>query len=99
MKASERLGIPRYDTLQPEFNDTKNQLGTVSMARGADPASADTSFFISFGPHPELDGTYTAFARVVDGVPVVQAIENVPVNGEAPVTRLEVRHVRVERQR
>jgi peptidyl-prolyl cis-trans isomerase B (cyclophilin B) len=84
-------------TLQPEFNDTKNQLGTVSMARGDDPASADTSFFISFGPNPALDGKYTAFARVVDGVPVVQAIENVPVNGEAPVARLEVRHVRVER--
>jgi cyclophilin family peptidyl-prolyl cis-trans isomerase len=86
-------------TLQPEFNDTKNQLGTVSMARGDDPASADTSFFISFGPNAALDGKYTAFARVVGGVPVVQAIENVPVSGEAPVTRLEVRHVRVERQR
>jgi peptidyl-prolyl cis-trans isomerase B (cyclophilin B) len=86
-------------TLQPEFNDTKNELGTVSMARGADPASADTSFFISFGPNPALDGKYTAFARVVAGVPVVQAIENVPVSGEAPVTKLEVRHVRVERVR
>jgi len=86
-------------TLQPEFNDTKNQLGTVSMARGDDPASADTSFFISFGPNPALDGKYTAFARVADGLAVVETIENVPVSGEAPQNRVEVRHVRVERAR
>jgi len=83
--------------LQPEFNDTKNVKGTVSMARGDDPASADTSFFISFGPNPALDGKYTAFARVADGLAVVETIENVPVSGEAPQNRFEVRHVRIER--
>ena len=40
--------------LQPEFNDTQHVLGTVSMARGDDPASADTSFFISLGPNAVL---------------------------------------------
>jgi cyclophilin family peptidyl-prolyl cis-trans isomerase len=83
--------------LQPEFNDTKHVKGTVSMARGDDPASADTSFFISLGPNAVLDGKYTAFARVADGIPAVDAIEQVPVNGEAPVNRVEVKHVRVER--
>jgi len=83
--------------LQPEFNDTKNVKGTVSMARGDDPASADTSFFISFGPNAVLDGKYTAFARVVDGMAAVDALEQVPVNGEAPVNRVDVKHVRVER--
>ena len=34
----------------PEFNDTKHELGIVSMARGDDPASAQTSFFICTGP-------------------------------------------------
>ena len=77
--------------LQPEFNDTPHVKGTVSMARGDDPASADTSFFIVLGPSPVLDGKYTAFGRVVDGLPVVDAIEQVPVNGEAPETRIEVR--------
>jgi peptidyl-prolyl cis-trans isomerase B (cyclophilin B) len=84
--------------LQPEFNDTQHAKGTVSMARGADPASADTSFFISLGPNAVLDGKYTAFARVVDGMPVVEAIESVPVTGEAPQTRVEVRRVRLERR-
>ena len=84
--------------LQPEFNDTSHVKGIVSMARGDNPASADTSFFIVLGPSPVLDGKYTAFARVVDGLPVVEAIEQVPVNGEAPVTRVDVRRVTVERR-
>ena len=83
--------------LQPEFNDTRHVKGTVSMARGDDPASADTSFFISFGPNAVLDGKYTAFARVTDGLPVLEALENVPVNGEAPRDRVEVKHVRLEK--
>jgi peptidyl-prolyl cis-trans isomerase B (cyclophilin B) len=84
--------------LQPEFNDTPHVKGTVSMARGENPASADTSFFIVLGPSPVLDGKYTAFARVIDGLPIVEAIEQVPVNGEAPVTRVEVRRVILERR-
>ncbi len=84
--------------LQPEFNDTPHVKGTVSMARGDDPASADTSFFIVLGPSPVLDGKYTAFGRVVDGLPVLEAIEQAPVNGEAPVTRIEVTSVRIEKR-
>jgi peptidyl-prolyl cis-trans isomerase B (cyclophilin B) len=84
--------------LQPEFNDTAHVKGTVSMARGENPASADMSFFIVLGPSPVLDGKYTAFGRVVNGLPVVEAIEQVPVNGETPVTRVEVKSVRVEKR-
>lgn len=84
--------------LQPEFNDTTHVKGTLSMARGDNPASADTSFFIVLAPSPVLDGKYTAFGRVVDGLPVVEAIEQVPVNGEAPVTRIEIKGVRVEKR-
>ncbi len=81
--------------LQPEFNDTKHVKGIVSMARGDDPASATTSFFIVTGDGSSLDGKYTAFGRVVDGMSVVEAIEQTPVNGEAPVTRVELKTVRV----
>jgi peptidyl-prolyl cis-trans isomerase B (cyclophilin B) len=84
--------------LQPEFNDTPHVKGTISMARGDNPASADTSFFIVLAPSPVLDGKYTAFGRVVDGLPVVEAIEQVPVNGEAPVTRIEIKSARVEKR-
>ena len=84
--------------LQPEFNDTKHVKGIVSMARGDDPASATTSFFICTGASSALDGVYTAFGRVVDGMAAVEAIEAAPRNGEAPVTRIELKSVRVERR-
>ncbi len=84
-------------TLRAEFNDVPHVKGTVSMAHGDDPDSASTSFFICTAPTPSLDGKYTAFGRVVDGLSVVEAIEGVVVNGEAPVTRVEIVRVRVER--
>ena len=45
------------------------------------PASASTSFFICTGTSTALDGAYTAFGRVVDGMPVVEAIEASPRTG------------------
>lgn len=81
--------------LPPEFNDTKHVKGIVSMARLDDPGSATTSFFICTGEASSLDGKYTAFGRVVDGLSVVEAIEAVPLNGEEPVTRIELKQVRV----
>jgi peptidyl-prolyl cis-trans isomerase B (cyclophilin B) len=81
--------------LPPEFNDTRHVKGIVSMARGDDPASASTSFFIVTADAPSLDGKYTAFGRVVEGMAVLEAIEAAPVNGETPVTRIELKSVRV----
>ena len=83
-------------TLQPEFNDTVHERGTLSMARGDDPASATSSFFIVLARTPALDGKYTAFGRVIAGLDVVDMIEAQPVNGETPVTRIEVTRARVE---
>jgi peptidyl-prolyl cis-trans isomerase B (cyclophilin B) len=85
----------RVHTLQPEFNDTRHVKGIVSMARGDDPASATTSFFIVTGSAPSLDGKYTVFARVVDGMDVVDRIDAAPVNGESPVARIEITKVRI----
>jgi peptidyl-prolyl cis-trans isomerase B (cyclophilin B) len=84
--------------LQPEFNDTKHIKGIVSMARGEDPASASTSFFICTGTSTALDGVYTAFGRVVEGMETVEAIEATPRTGETPNTRIELKTVRVVRQ-
>ena len=83
-------------SIAPEFNDTLHIKGIVSMARGDDPSSASTSFFICTGPAPSLDNKYTVFGKVVDGLPVVEAIEQAPRNGEEPVTRIEIKSVRLE---
>jgi peptidyl-prolyl cis-trans isomerase B (cyclophilin B) len=82
----------------PEFNDTKHVKGIVSMARGDAPDSATTSFFIVTGTPPGLDGSYTAFGRVVDGMNVVEAIEQTPRDGETPKTRIELKSIRIERR-
>jgi len=81
--------------VKAELNDTKHVKGIVSMAHPGDPNAASTSFFIVTADAPSLDGKYTAFGRVVDGMPVVEAIEQAPVSGEAPVTRIELKSVRV----
>jgi cyclophilin family peptidyl-prolyl cis-trans isomerase len=81
--------------LQPEFSETKHVRGTLSMARGDDPASATTSFFIVLGEAPNLDGKYSVFGHVVDGMDTLAKIESTPVNGESPVTRIDILHVRV----
>ena len=85
--------------LQPEFNDTNHVKGIVSMARGDDPASATTSFFICTGVSRALDGQYTAFGRVIEGLAAVDAIEAAPRDGEAPITRIELKTVRIEKAR
>jgi peptidyl-prolyl cis-trans isomerase B (cyclophilin B) len=81
--------------LQPEFNDTAHVKGILSMARGDDAASATTSFFIVTGNASSLDGKYTVFGRVVDGMSVVDAIEQAPLNGETPLTRIDLKTVRI----
>jgi peptidyl-prolyl cis-trans isomerase B (cyclophilin B) len=83
-------------TLQPEFNDTLHDRGIVSMARGDDPASATSSFFIVLARTPALDKRYSAFGRVTSGLDVIEKIEAQPVQGETPVTRIEVTRARVE---
>jgi cyclophilin family peptidyl-prolyl cis-trans isomerase len=81
----------------PEFNDTKHVKGIVSMAQGDAPDSATTSFFICTGTSAALDGQYTAFGRIVDGMSAIEAIEAAPRDGETPKTRIDLRAVRIER--
>src|SRR5215475_5283439 len=57
--------------IQAEINDVKHKAGIVSMALGQEIDSALTSFFIVLGDQAALDGTYTVFGRVVEGMDVV----------------------------
>jgi peptidyl-prolyl cis-trans isomerase B (cyclophilin B) len=86
---------PFVVNLQPEFNPTPHEPGILSMARGDDPASAQTSFFIVLGRAASLDNKYTVFGRVAAGMDVIEALSRVPLNGEEPVTRVEITRVRL----
>jgi len=71
-----------------EFNDTKHDKGVLSMARSADPNSASTQFFICLTRERtrHLDGQYTAFGKVVEGLDVLEKIANVELK-TSPVYR------------
>ena len=65
-------GGPGY-TLRDELNQIPYLRGTVGMARDWQDTGG-SQFFITHSPQPDLDGRYTAFARVVDGTDVVDQI-------------------------
>jgi len=67
-------GGPGY-TVNAEFNSRKFERGVLGMARGNDPNSAGSQFYIMLGPASHLDGQYTAFGRVVSGMEVVDGIK------------------------
>jgi len=61
--------------LKAEFSDTAHNKGVLSMARSADPNSANTQFFIVFESAPHLDRSYTAFGKVIKGMEFVDKIK------------------------
>ena len=60
--------------LKAEFTTIPFMRGTFAAARAESPDSANSQFFIMFGPRPELDNNYTIMGRVVAGMDVVDAI-------------------------
>jgi cyclophilin family peptidyl-prolyl cis-trans isomerase len=77
--------------IKGEFrSDVKHVRGIVSMAHGDDPNSATTSFFLMLGPAEHLDGQYSAFGRIVEGLEVLDAFEKEELDGETPKRRLEI---------
>lgn len=66
-------GGPGY-TLKAEFNKRPFDRGVLGMARGPDPDSAGSQFYIMLGPAHFLNGQYTAFGRVVGGMDAVDRV-------------------------
>ncbi len=74
-------------TINAEFNDREHHEGVLSMARTADPNSAGSQFFICLGRDhcKHLDGSYTAFGKITDGIDVVRTIGAVETDhGDVP---------------
>ena len=69
------LGGSNYPDVKAEFNDLAFDRGVVGMARAADPNSANSQFFIMFEEGHFLNGQYTVFGRVIEGLDVVDAIK------------------------
>jgi peptidyl-prolyl cis-trans isomerase A (cyclophilin A)/peptidyl-prolyl cis-trans isomerase B (cyclophilin B) len=109
-------GYSRYYTERPPNdpiayegdNGLKNERGTIAMARGDDPASAQAQWFINLADNEKLDHKiveglplygYAVFGRVVDGIEVVDAIGAVstgpggPFESEAPIDPIIIERV------
>ena len=67
-------GGPGYQT-KAEFNKQKHVRGAVAMARSQDPDSAGSQFYICYGNTPHLDGQYTVFGKVVQGIEHIDKIK------------------------
>lgn len=93
-------GGPGY-TLPAEIH-LKLEKGSVATARlpdGINPtrASNGSQFFVSLEPMSQLNGQYTVFGRVIEGLEVLDAISTLPVNSnDFPIDKIVIQSIRVE---
>ena len=68
-------GGSKYPNIKAEFNREPHVRGTCSMARAQSPDSANSQFFICFGPSAFLNGQYTVWGEVTSGMEFVDKLK------------------------
>jgi len=81
-------GGSKLPDLKAEFNSLPHLRGSVAAARAESPDSANSQFYIMFGPKASLDHEYTVFGRVISGMDAVDAI----APGEPPANPTKIVH-------
>lgn len=82
--------------IKAEFNKNKHSRGVLSMARSQDPDSAGSQFFIVLKDSSFLDGQYTIFGRVMQGMDVVDKIASLKTDSaDAPVDAEKSKMIKV----
>ncbi len=79
-----------------EPNKILHERGVVSLARGDEPNSATTHFFILVAAASYLDGKFAAFGRVTRGMDVVDAINKAAVENEKPAKPVKIKKAGVQ---
>jgi peptidyl-prolyl cis-trans isomerase B (cyclophilin B) len=93
-------GGPGYK-IKAEFNNHSHDRGVISMARGPDPDSAGSQFFICLAPVRRLDGQYATFGKLIKGDDVLEKIGDTPVEPNAqgemskPTKRIVIESVKI----
>ena len=105
--SSAGTGGPPHGNIEDEFLDDakiSNEPGTLSMANTGRPNSGGSQFFINTVHNHYLDwftdgnSRHPVFGKVVDGMDVVQSIENTPVGpGDRPKTPVQVKKITIEK--
>ncbi len=75
-------GGSKLGNVQAEFTNTPFERGTIGAARSQSPNSADSQFFICFAQSSFLNGQYTVWGKVIEGMDHVDKI----AKGEPPAT-------------
>ena len=81
-------GGSKLPDLKAEFNSLPHMRGTFAMARASDPDSANSQFYIAFGPKTSLDRNYTVLGRVISGMDAVDKIAVGGVHAPAEPTKI-----------
>ena len=84
-------GDPGYK-IKAEFNKKSHERGVLSMARSQDPDSAGSQFFICLGAPKFLDGQYTVWGEVTEGMDLIDALPK----GEPPAAPGKILKARAE---
>ena len=84
-------GNSRKPDLKAEFNKEPHVRGTCSMARTSAPNSANSQFFICFGDAAFLNGQYTVWGEVTEGMDAIDAL----AKGEPPRSPYRIVSMRV----
>jgi cyclophilin family peptidyl-prolyl cis-trans isomerase len=94
-------GGPGYKTAE-EPNQLTNKRGTIAMAKSSGAKDFGSQFFVNLKDNPALDAAnnrFYPFAEVTQGMDVVDAIGNVPVNGQRPAEAITILSVTVTESR
>ena len=76
-------GGSKYPNLPAEFSNVPFKRGIVGMARGGDPNSANSQFFIMFAEGSFLNGKYTVIGEVVSGMDVIDKLKKAPPGSQS----------------
>jgi len=94
-KVTYAIGMRARKTVPDEPSKILHERGIVSMARGDEPNSASTHFFILVNAAPSLDGKFAAFARVTRGMDVVDTINKAAATDEKPERPVRIKKASV----
>lgn len=83
-KITYAIGMRAHKIVPDEPNKILHERGVLSMARGDEPNTATTNFFILVSSGSHLNGKFAAFGRVTSGMDVVDAINKAPGTDEKP---------------
>ncbi len=93
----EKWGTGGLNQLPDEFSDIKHVRGTISTVRIPGKTNSDgAQFFICVSPQPQLDGQFSAFGQVTEGIEVVDKISLAPAENTVAINPVKIISIKIE---